>query len=72
MHLEFVTPNDPLTSIVLKNPNVNTLERLTQDFLATLQTGGFPSTTGTILRLVHFIHLCFILLYCTWMWLITK
>ncbi|VDP23648.1 unnamed protein product [Schistosoma margrebowiei] len=50
MHLEFVTPNDPLTSIVLKNPNVNTLERLTQDFLATLQTGGFPSTTGTILR----------------------
>ncbi|CAI2733361.1 unnamed protein product [Schistosoma spindalis] len=50
MHLEFITPNDPLTSIVLKNPNVNTLERLTQDFLAALQSGGFPSTTGTILR----------------------
>ncbi|CAH8644734.1 unnamed protein product [Schistosoma rodhaini] len=50
IHLEYVTPNDPLTSIVLKNPNVNTLERLTQDFLSGLQAGGFPSTTGTILR----------------------
>ncbi|VDQ08349.1 unnamed protein product [Trichobilharzia regenti] len=44
------TPNDPLTSIMLQNPSVNTLERLTQDFLASLQAGGFPSTTGTILK----------------------
>ncbi|CAH8870845.1 unnamed protein product [Trichobilharzia szidati] len=45
-----MTPNDPLTSIMLQNPSVNTLERLTQDFLASLQAGGFPSTTGTILK----------------------
>nr|AAW26560.1 SJCHGC09507 protein [Schistosoma japonicum] len=50
MELESITPNDPLTSIILKNPSINTLERLTQDFLASLQAGGFPSTTGTILR----------------------
>ncbi|KAH8862479.1 cytoplasmic tRNA 2-thiolation protein 2 [Schistosoma japonicum] len=39
MELESITPNDPLTSIILKNPSINTLERLTQDFLASLQAG---------------------------------
>ncbi|CAH8552661.1 unnamed protein product [Schistosoma turkestanicum] len=56
MHLESITPNDPFTSIILKNPNINTLERLTQDFLASLQTGGFPSTTGTILSFLYAIQ----------------
>lgn len=49
-HLNWVTPENPITEAVLRRPGLTTVTRLCQDFLIGLQFNGFPSTTQTILR----------------------
>ncbi|KAA0190512.1 Cytoplasmic tRNA 2-thiolation protein 2 [Fasciolopsis buskii] len=48
-HLNWVTPENPITEAVLRRPGLTTVTRLCQDFLIGLQFNGFPSTTQTIL-----------------------
>lgn len=48
-HLNWITPENPVTEAVLRRPGLTTVTRLCQDFLVGLQFNGFPSTTQTIL-----------------------
>lgn len=49
-----------LSALLHLEHGANSIQRLTQDFLSSLQFGGFPSTTMAILRLVLLIclHFC--------------
>lgn len=52
----------PFTEKIISCPNKTSLNKLTEDFLVSLHTKGFPSTIGAILRYVLILNI-FILLY---------
>ncbi|CAL8090504.1 unnamed protein product [Calicophoron daubneyi] len=49
MGLHPLTPQGDITNTVLEHPDVSALSRVCDNFVASLQNGGFPSTTRTIL-----------------------
>ncbi|VDD78232.1 unnamed protein product [Mesocestoides corti] len=48
-----IEPTLSLEQTLARGPGVNSIQRLTQDFISSLQFAGFPSTTKAVLRYVE-------------------